>query len=77
MFGKWGYVSFIKVVKLLSQLMENYQVHILRKLVSIKVCFEYIFIDNSSRCSDRRCEGWLINEAVICRRSCFVWGITK
>ena len=28
-------------------------------------------------CSDRRCEGWFINGVVVCRRSCFVWGIIK
>ena len=34
-----------------------------------RVCFESTFIYHGSGCSDRRCEGWLINGAVVCRRS--------
>ena len=42
-----------------------------------RVCFESTFIYHGNGCSDRRCEGWFINGVVVCKRSCFVWGIIK
>ena len=42
-----------------------------------QVCFESTLIYHGNRCSNRRCEGWFINEVAVCRQSCFVWGIIK
>ena len=69
-----GLCFFIKVVKLLSQLMGSYQVHSLESWCPSRFCFESTFIYHGNGYSDRRREGSLINGVVVCRRSCFVWG---
>ena len=68
---------YIKVVRLPSQLTENYQVHFLGTLVSIKGLLWVHFFYHGKRRFERRCDCWFTNGDVMCIWLTFVWGIIR